>query len=68
MKKVISLLVLLLSIQTINAHATVTQHAHDSIIDQWAWILIPCIALCVLTWKLGGKNYLKILKKINIFN
>ena len=68
MKKVISLLVLLLSIQTINAHATVTQHAHDSIIDQWAWILIPCIALCLLTWKLGGKNYLKTLKKINIFN
>lgn len=63
MKKVISLLVLLLSIQTINAHATTTQHVHDSIIDQWAWILIPCIALSVLAWKLGAKDYFKALKK-----
>ena len=63
MKKVISLLILLLSIQTINAHATATQHSHDSIIDEWAWILIPCIALFILTWKLGGKKYFASLKK-----
>jgi hypothetical protein len=63
MKKVLSLLMLLLSLQTINAHAITSHHTHDSLVGEWAWILLPCIALGLLMWKLGAKNYFKTLKK-----
>lgn len=63
MKKVISLFILLLSIQTINAHVISSQHTHDSLVGEWAWIIIPCIALGALMWKLGAKNYFKTHKK-----
>lgn len=63
MKKVLSLLILLLSLQTINAHGLSSQHTHESLLGEWAWILIPCIVLFALTWKLGAKNYFKADKK-----
>lgn len=63
MKKVLSLLMLLLSLHRMNAHAITSQHTHDSLIAEWAWILLPCIVLCVMTWKLGVKNYFKTDKK-----
>lgn len=62
MKKVLSLLILLLSIQTINAHVSTSEHTHESLLGEWAWILLPCIALCVLALKLRGKYDLKAIK------
>lgn len=67
MKKVLSILILVLSIQSINAHVSSSHHTHDSILGEWAWILLPCIALCVLAWKLRGKYDFKALKN-KIFN
>ena len=59
MKKVLFLLMLLTSIQSINAHASTSHHTHDSLLGEWAWILLPCIALCALAWKIKTKHDLK---------
>ncbi len=57
MKKALLILALTLSIQTINAHPSTAHHTHDSLIQEWVWILIPCIILFALIWKFGRKNY-----------
>ena len=64
MKKVISLLVLVLSIQTMNAHVITSQHTHDSLVGEWAWILIPCIILSVLILTMVKKS-ITLKKKVN---
>ena len=63
MKKVMSLLMLIVSIHTMNAHATTSHHIHDTFVGEWAWIIVPCVVLGALMWKLGAKNYFKTHKK-----
>ncbi|WP_299529535.1 hypothetical protein [Ulvibacterium sp.] len=48
MKKAFSILVLALSAQIINAHPSVENHSHDSILGQLAWIILPLIAIIAL--------------------
>ena len=57
MRKAVLLAVLVLSMQTINAHITSSEHAHESFIHEWAWLLIPAIVAGALIWKFG-KNFL----------
>tara|TARA_B100000809_G_scaffold141837_1_gene139387 strand:- start:18280 stop:18462 length:183 start_codon:yes stop_codon:yes gene_type:complete len=55
MKK--ALLILAISIQTINAHPGAAAHAHDSFFQPWAWILLPAIVAFGLIWKFNKKSY-----------
>ncbi len=57
MKKAILFLVLVLSIQTINAHITSAQHTHETFIHEWAWLLIPAMISGLLIWKFSKKSY-----------
>ena len=56
MKKAILFLVIILGLQTANAHITVAQHSHESFMDAWAWLLIPGIIAGLLIWKFGKKQ------------
>jgi hypothetical protein len=58
MKKAILFLVIVLSLQTANAHITVAQHSHESFMDAWAWLLIPAIIGGLLIWKFGKKKFI----------
>ena len=57
MKKALLILVLTISIQTINAHPNTTAHAHETLLQEWSWILIPAIAAIGLIWKFSKKSY-----------
>jgi hypothetical protein len=59
MKKVLLILVLTISIQTMNAHPNTTSHAHETLLHEWAWILLPAIAIIGLVWKLSKESYSK---------
>ena len=58
MKKVFSMLFLAIGTQIINAHPSVANHSHDSIIAEWAWLIIP-----ILTIGVFGFYYTKKSKK-----
>lgn len=62
MKKALLILVLTISIQTINAHPNAAAHAHESLLHEWAWILLPAIVAFGLIWKFSKKNYSSIKK------
>ena len=55
MKKAILLFVLAISIQTINAHPG-ANHAHETPLHEWAWVLLPAIAALGLIWKYRKKS------------
>ena len=59
MKKVIILLTLVFGIQSANAHITSVEHAHESLLHEWAWLLIPAIAAVALIWKFGKKKAIR---------
>lgn len=48
MKRALLILVLTLSIQTINAHVQTTAHTHESFLHEWAWVLIPAAVGVIL--------------------
>ena len=58
MRKAVLFLTLVLSIQSINAHITSADHAHESFIHEWAWLCIPAMIAGVLIWKFGRKNHI----------
>ena len=58
MKKITSIIALVLNVQFISAHPTTNQHVHEALINEWAWIVIPSIVLLALIWKLGRKYFL----------
>jgi len=45
MKKALLILFLTIGTQIMQAHPSVEHHAHDSLIGEWAWLIIPAIAL-----------------------
>ncbi len=45
MKKVFSILFLAIGTKIMNAHPSVTSHLHGSIIDEWAWSIIPILII-----------------------
>jgi len=45
MKKAFLILFLTIGTQLMQAHPGVEHHAHDSLIGQWAWLIITVIAL-----------------------
>jgi hypothetical protein len=57
MKKAVLFLTFVVSIQSINAHITSHEHAHESFIHEWAWLLIPAIAALGLIWKYRRKSF-----------
>ena len=57
MKKALLILVLTISIQTIDAHPNAAAHTHETFLQEWVWILLPAIAIFGLVWKFGKKNY-----------
>ncbi|MCG1035208.1 hypothetical protein [Polaribacter sargassicola] len=52
MKKLLSIFFIAISSQMMNAHVQTTSHTHDSFISEWAWLLIPAIALVAIVWKM----------------
>lgn len=48
MKKAFSILVLVLSTQIINAHPSIENHSHDSLLGELAWIILPLITIVAL--------------------
>ena len=63
MKKVFSILLFVISSQILLAHPGVEHHSHDSFMGEWAWLVIPAIALVALVWKFSTKNQSKKSKK-----
>ena len=57
MKKALLILAITFGIQTMNAHPHTTGHAHESILHEWSWVLIPAIIACGLIWKFSKKSY-----------
>ncbi len=45
MKKALLISFLTLGTQVMQAHPGLEHHVHDSLIGEWAWLLIPVIAL-----------------------
>ena len=54
MKKALLILFLTIGTQIMQAHPGVEHHAHDSLIAEWAWLIIPGIALIAF-----GRNCVK---------
>ena len=57
MKKALLILVLTISIQTINAHPNAAAHAHETLLQEWSWILIPALIVIGLIYKISKRNY-----------
>jgi len=62
MKKALSIFILAITSQVIFAHPGSEHHHHESFIGEWAWLLIPAIAIVGLIWKFGNKKMKKIEK------
>lgn len=58
MKKALLILFLTIGTQILQAHPGAQHHAHDSLIGEWAWLIIPAIALIVF-----GRQIVKRQKK-----
>lgn len=56
MKKVFSILFLAIGTQIMNAHPSVVNHSHGSIIAEWAWLIIPILTLGVFGFYYAKKN------------
>ncbi|MEP5255025.1 hypothetical protein [Winogradskyella rapida] len=56
MKKSLSILTLAISSQILLAHPGSDHHSHSSFIGEWAWLLIPAIALVGLVWKFSANK------------
>jgi ABC-type dipeptide/oligopeptide/nickel transport system permease component len=56
MKKVSFILFLAMGTQIMNAHPSVASHSHDSIISEWAWLIIPILALGIFGAYYAKKN------------
>ena len=56
MKKAFLILFLTLGTQIIQAHPGVEHHAHDSLFGEWAWLMVPLVALIVLGWNLTPRG------------
>ena len=56
MKKSLLILAITFGTQVVNAHPGGT-HAHESLLHEWAWILLPAIAAFGLIWKFSKKGY-----------
>ncbi|QXP78517.1 MULTISPECIES: hypothetical protein [Winogradskyella] len=56
MKKVFSILLFVISSQILLAHPGVEHHSHDSFMGEWAWLVIPAIALVALVWKFNSNK------------
>lgn len=54
MKKAFLILFLTMGTQLMQAHPGLEHHAHDSLIGEWAWLIIPVIALIAF-----GRHYVK---------
>jgi hypothetical protein len=48
MKKAFLILFLTVGTQIMQAHPGVAHHAHESLIGEWAWLMVPLVALIVL--------------------
>jgi len=48
MKKVFAILFLVFGTQLMDAHPGITGHSHESVISEWAWLLIPIVAISML--------------------
>lgn len=55
MKKAFSILLFVISSQILLAHPGPADHSHNTFMGEWAWVLVPAIALIVLAWKFGSK-------------
>lgn len=51
MKKVFSIFFLMMGSQILLAHPGVEHHSHDSLIGEWAWLILPLIAMVGIVWK-----------------
>ncbi|NNE78434.1 MAG: hypothetical protein HKN31_15330 [Pricia sp.] len=56
MKKAFLILFLIVGTQIMKAHPGVEHHAHDSLIGEWAWLIIPFVALLFLGFKLTSRG------------
>ena len=56
MKKAFSILFLTIGTQIMQAHPGVEHHAHDFLIGEWAWLMVPLVALIVLGWNLTPRG------------
>ena len=56
MKKAFLILFLTIGTQIMQAHPGVEYHAHDSLIGEWAWLMVPLVALIVLGWNLTPRG------------
>jgi hypothetical protein len=56
MKKAFLILFLTIGTQIMQAHPDVEHHTHDSLIGEWAWLMVPLVGLIVLGWNLTVKG------------
>jgi|GEM_PF-3421235 len=50
MKRTFSLFFLAMVAQCLHAHPALEHHVHDSAYGEWAWLIIPSIAIIALAW------------------
>lgn len=51
MKKVFSLFLFVIGSQMLLAHPGVEHHSHESFIGEWAWLILPLVAMVVIIRK-----------------
>lgn len=51
MKKVFPIFLFAIFSQVAQAHPSIEHHAHNSFIEQWAWLVFPLIAIVAVAWK-----------------
>jgi len=56
MKKSLLILAITFGAQVVNAHPGGT-HTHESLLNEWSWLLIPALAVIGLVYYVNKKSY-----------